>query len=77
MKKSHIKQLREDRGLTQLQVAMKAKMSVRGYQNIEAGKCRPNIESAKKIASVLNTTVDELFPACRDAKTAGRGESSQ
>lgn len=74
---THIKKLRRSRGLTQVQVAMRAQMSVRNYQRIEAGKCQPRIQTAKSIAEALNCTVEELFPTCRDANTAGRDISSQ
>lgn len=75
---THIKKLRQDRGLTQVQVAMRAQMSVRNYQRIEAGRCQPRIQTAKSIAEALNCTVEELFPVSEDAKTvAGDSSSSQ
>lgn len=49
-------------GLTQVQVAKKAQISERGYQYIEAGKRVPNVYIALKIARVLNTTVETLYP---------------
>ena len=84
---THIKKLRQDRGLTQVQVAMRAQMSVRNYQRIEAGRCQPRIQTAKSIAEALNCTVEELaealnctveelFPAYEDAKTAAGDSSS-
>ena len=73
---THIKKLRQDRGLTQVQVAMRAQMSVRNYQRIEAGRCQPRIQTAKSIAEALNCTVEELFPVCEDAKTAAGDSSS-
>lgn len=67
--KSHIKTIRMQRGLTQVQVAQRSCISVRCYQRIEAGENQPKIHTAQKIASTLNVTVDELFPVYGDAKT--------
>ncbi len=47
--------------LTQEQVAKKANISVRAYQQYEAGKRVPNARTAKLIASALNSTVEDLF----------------
>ncbi len=75
---SKIKLKRNELGLTQLQVALKSGVSYRSYQAIEAGKRLPNVLSAIEIASALNTTVEELFPAYEDAKiVAGDSSSSQ
>ena len=74
---SRVKEVRKCLGLTQKQVALKSRLSVRGYQRIEAGERRPMVQTAQRIAEALNTTVEELFPACRDANTAGRDISSQ
>ena len=73
---SKIKLKRNELGLTQLQVALKSGVSYRGYQAIEAGQRLPNVLSAINIASALNTTVEELFPAYEDAKTAAGDSSS-
>lgn len=48
-------------GLTQVQVAEKAKISERYYQQIEAGTSKPTVDIAKLIARALNSTVEELF----------------
>ncbi len=74
---THIKKLRLDRGFTQVQVAGRAQMSVRGYQAIEAGEYQPRFCTARKIAEALNCTVEELFPVYEDAKIADREGSSQ
>lgn len=56
-----LKQLREEKGFTQVEIADKAKVSERAYQYYEAGKRVPNVYTAKLIARILNSTVDELF----------------
>lgn len=48
-------------GLTQVQVADKAGISERSYQDYEAGKRNPNAQTAILIAEALNSTVEELF----------------
>ena len=73
MSVTQVKKLRQSLNLTQKQVANLAQMSIRGYQRIEAGERIPRVSTAHKIASALNTTVEELFP---DAKTAAGDSSS-
>ena len=52
---------REKTGLTQAQVADKAKITTRVYQYYEAGERKPNVYTAQLIAKALNSTVEELF----------------
>lgn len=52
---------REKEGLTQVEVANKAKISERYYQQVEAGTSSPTVDIAKLIAQALNSTVEELF----------------
>lgn len=56
-----IKNQREKVGLTQVQVAEKAKISTRLYQRYETGECLPNVQTAIQIAKALNSTVEKLF----------------
>ena len=60
--KNKLKIFREKKGFTQVQVAEKAQISERGYQYIEAGKRVPSVVIAQRIANVLNSSVEELFP---------------
>lgn len=73
---SRLKKVRKARGLTQVQVAQRAQVSYRGYQEIESGNRVPNVLSAQRIASVLSTTVDDIFPVFEDAKTENQEEKS-
>ena len=61
MSKTKLKTTRQQQGLTQVQVAKKAKISVTSYQRIEYGKQMPKALTAKLIAKALNSTVEELF----------------
>ena len=48
-------------GLTQLDVATKANISLMSYQRYESGLRRPNVDTAKSIAEALNSTIEEIF----------------
>ena len=56
-----LKTTRQKQGLTQVQVAKKAEISTRRYQDYEAGEREPKASTAKLIAKALNSTVEELF----------------
>lgn len=57
-----LKEKREEQGLTQIQIAIKAMITVRAYQYIEKDGRAPNVYTAQLIAKALNSTVEELFP---------------
>lgn len=56
-----LKKAREKARLTQVEVAEGANISVRAYQQYEAGRRVPNAITAKLIAQALNSTVEDLF----------------
>ena len=56
-----LKEARKNNGLTQVEVAEKAKVTVTSYQRIEYGTQKPSLDTAFLIAKALNSTVDELF----------------
>lgn len=60
--------MREKTGLTQVEIAEKANISIRGYQNYEAGKRLPNVHTAILIAKALNSTVEKCFDNFNDNK---------
>lgn len=57
-----LKSLRLDRGLTQADVAEKAKMSTNYYAKIERGELRPSVDIYERIAKALKVTSSEIFP---------------
>lgn len=59
---NNIKQIRKEKRLTQIEVANKANISIRSYQNYENSNRIPNVYIAQLIAQTLQTTVEELFP---------------
>ncbi len=56
-------QLRKKRGLTQLEVAAGAGLSLRGYQNYERGLREPQLSALIALADFYDISLDEL--ACR------------
>lgn len=61
MKNTQLKNAREKSGLTQVQVAEKAGITVVGYQRYEAGERIPRADVAILIAEAVNSTVEKLF----------------
>jgi len=60
MRKTLIEKRREA-NLTQTQMAKAVGISVTMYSRIESGKRTPSLETALKIACLLNASVEELF----------------
>ena len=56
-----LKAERRKKGLTQVQVAEQAKVSIRAYIQYEAGERIPRADTAKLIAKALDSTVEDLF----------------
>jgi DNA-binding XRE family transcriptional regulator len=52
---------RKNYKLFQEQIASAVGISYRHYQNIEAGTCKPNVETAISIAEILESNVHDLF----------------
>jgi transcriptional regulator with XRE-family HTH domain len=57
----NIESIRLKRGLTQVELAQKAKISQPALHKIEAGKSSPSIETLEKIANALKVSVSELI----------------
>ncbi len=58
-----LKNKREEKGLTQAEIAYQAKVSLRAYQYYENGERVPDVLTAILIVGALNSTVEELFNA--------------
>ncbi|HFE9852899.1 TPA: helix-turn-helix transcriptional regulator [Enterococcus faecalis] len=52
---------REEKGLSQVEVAKQARIDVRQYQRYEYDEREPKARLAIKIAKIMGTTVEELF----------------
>ncbi len=53
--------IRRDRGLTQLQLAVRAGITPTALARIESGKVDPKLSNAKKLADALGVKVDDLI----------------
>lgn len=56
-----LKNCREDKGLTQVQLSKLSGISSRMIQKYESGNSRPRFEAAEKLAVALNIQVTELL----------------
>ena len=57
---SRLKELRKERGLTQIQMQMLTGIDQSDYSKIESGKRYYTFEQCKRIALVLHTSMDYL-----------------
>ena len=57
----NIKERREQLGISQKELAEKAKISQSFLCDIEQGRCKPSIDTAIKIAQVLNVADIKCF----------------
>ena len=57
-----LKVIRLERGLTQAEIAEKAKMSVNYYAKIERGEVRPSVDIYERLAKALKATASDIFP---------------
>lgn len=61
--KNTIKEIREQKDLTQEEVAKKAGIFPNYYAKIERGTINTSIEKANKIAKALGVKVSDIFPS--------------
>ena len=64
----NLKEIRLARGMTQKDVADYCGVSQSSLSLYESGICEPNLETLRKLATVLECTIDELV---------GNGENSE
>ena len=60
---TRLKEMREEKGLTQAQVAEKAIVTIRVYQRYESGERTPSVVTAQRIAIALCCKVEDIFPS--------------
>ena len=58
---SRIKELRDQKGISQEELAHRAGLSRTGMGFVETGKRWPRLDTLMKVAQGLNVTVDELL----------------
>lgn len=59
--KPRLREIRDSKGLKQMEVAKAANITVRSYQYYESGDREPPVTVAFRIADVLKVDVRELF----------------
>ena len=59
--KNNLKRIRERKGLTQLDVALRCNINHATYLRIEKGKSDPLLSTAFLISEILGESVDKLF----------------
>lgn len=64
--RQNIRDIREDQGLTQAQMAEKLNLSVEGYAKIERGSSQVKIDRLEQIACVLGISIADLIPFGED-----------
>jgi transcriptional regulator with XRE-family HTH domain len=57
-----LKKVRNDNGLTQIEVAAKANVSPNHYARLERGEIKPKFEMIEKLAKALNVKSSDLLP---------------
>lgn len=72
MKNTILRETREKRGLTQVQVADQAGITEVCYQRYEYGKTNRAVRTAILIARALGSTVEDLFGAATPGETGGK-----
>lgn len=60
---SRLRELRSLLGVTQVEMAQRAGVTVQTVKSLENGRHNPSLETAQKLASAYGTTIDALFPA--------------
>ncbi|MEW6051731.1 MAG: XRE family transcriptional regulator [Candidatus Zixiibacteriota bacterium] len=60
------KRVRHERGLTQLEVAKRAEISLPTYSNIESGRGSPRMDTLYKVAGAMEVGVQELLSPVRE-----------
>lgn len=57
---SRIKEIREQKGITQKEVCEKAKCTIASLSRYESGKRNPTFESVERIANALGVSISDL-----------------
>lgn len=71
---TRLKQLRKEKGLTQVQMQMRTGIDQSDYSKIENGKRYYTFEQCKRIALALNTSMDYLAGLTDTKKAYTRSE---
>lgn len=59
--KNNLKKLRKERNLKQIDLAKEVGVTRQSMSYYELGMTRPSLDKAKKIADVLDCTIEDIF----------------
>ena len=65
--KCKLKKMRESRGMRQVELAGRSRVSISYLQVLETGWLRPSESIQAKLADALGCNVDEIFPGKQEA----------
>ena len=72
-----IRELRQEKGLLQEELARKAGLSASALSNFEQGRRRISLEWLRKISKVLGVTVSDLIPDSRIRKPLAENDEEE
>ena len=67
-----IRQLRKERGLSQVKLAVKADMDPATLNRLEKGKGNPNLKTLERLAAALECEVGDFFPLAQGPLPLGQ-----
>ena len=70
-----IRALRQERGWTQLELAVKLGVQLSTVANWEAGRTLPRVPDLRKLAQLFNVCMEEIAPEAELRRAHERGES--
>lgn len=59
---NHMRRIRDERGITPTELAFRVGKSAATILRYERGEAQPSLAMARRIAGVLEASVDEVFP---------------
>lgn len=66
--KVDLRSIRRALCLSQMQMALKAGVSIATIQNAESGKIRPSLSTRLKLATAYGISAEEIEAACAESK---------
>ncbi len=73
----NLRRVREEKGMTQLELAYHAEISIDSLRNWEIGRAFPKVGTLAKLARVLEVSADVLLEGIEEGETEGKPEERQ
>lgn len=71
---TRLRQLRKNKGFTQIRVQMLTGIDQSDYSKLEAGKRYPTVEQAKRLSKIFDTSIDYIVGATDDPRAYPKSE---